>query len=114
MREGSYFLDYSRGMTPGCAQRTKEKFKRLIQDSYDRIDALKKHRETILNTIDDKIEKEQTYIQEAELVIRTIDESFDREYETLMADSDKTDEQEVKDIDEHHELILYGSPCPLY
>lgn len=106
MREGSYFLDYARGMTPGCAQRTKEKFKRLIQDSYDRIDALKKRREEVTNTIDDKIEKERTYIQEAELVIRTIDEGFDREYENLMADQDV----ESKDVDEHHEIILYGAP----
>lgn len=107
MREGSYFLDYARGMSPGCASRTKARFERLIKEGYDRIDALKKRREELTAAIDDKIEKEQTYIQEAELVIRTINEGYDREFEVLMANQDN---DHINDVDEHHEIILYGTP----
>ena len=118
MREGSIWLDPTINMSPGSAARAREKFKRLIDESRDRIDILRKRREEFNNNIDYKIEREETYIQEAKLVLRMIEESYGEDYveeeddasEILWENQDK----EVSDDgnDEHHEIVLYG--CPMY
>lgn len=117
MREGSIWLDPTINMSPGSATRAREKFKRLIEESRDRIDILRKRREEFNNNIDYKIEREETYIQEAELVLRMIEESYGEDYveeedrsETIWETQDK----QVSDDgnDEHHEIVLYG--CPMY
>lgn len=115
MREGSVLLDPTRGMTPTSAARQRERFKKMIAESEERIRALKQRREALCNVIDDKIEKELTYIQESELVIRSIDEAFGGDYldiaEAIIHHSDCESERQVRDMDEpKNEIILYGAP----
>jgi hypothetical protein len=115
MREGSVLLDPTRGMTPTSAARQRERFKKMIAESEERIRVLKQRREEFCNAIDDKIEKEFTYIQESELVIRSIDEAFGGDYldiaEAIIHHSDCESERQVMDADESkNEIILYGTP----
>lgn len=117
MREGSIWLDPTINMSPGSAARAREKFKRLIDESRDRIDILRKRREEFNNNIDYKIEREETYIQEAELVLRMIEESYGEDYVEADDESEALFENQDKQVsddgnDEHHEIVLYG--CPMY
>lgn len=117
-REGGYLLDPTKGLTPGGAARAREKFKKQVKESEERIRRLKQKREQVCANLDELIAREETYIQEAYLVLHMIEDSFGEDQDELETgdplpfrdDDIAIVKKVVEDPDGKYEITLYGAP----